>query len=78
MSAIQEAGVERKVEMQTDSHHDEVLTKRDEAAIGVAEEHGLSIGDVLRNNKRIVFWCIFFSMSAVGWGFDAQVNGAMM
>ena len=60
------------------SHQEEALTKRDDAAIGVAQQHNLTIRDVLRNHKRIVFWCIFFSMSAVGWGFDAQVNGAMI
>lgn len=58
--------------------HDEGFSKRDEAAIAIAEEHSLSIGHVLRHNKRIVWWCFFFSMSAVGWGFDAQVNGAMI
>lgn len=47
--------------------HDVGLTKRDEAAIAIAEEHSLSIRDVIRHNKRIVWWCFFFSMSAVGW-----------
>jgi hypothetical protein len=47
--------------------HDEGLSKRDEAAVAVAEEHGLSLGDVVRHNKRIVWWCFFFSMSAIGW-----------
>lgn len=47
--------------------HDEGLSKRDEATIGVAEEHSLSIWHVVRHNKRIVWWCFFFSMSAIGW-----------
>ena len=47
--------------------HDEVFSKRDQAAIAVAEEHRLSMQDVLRNDKRIVWWCFFFTMSAVGW-----------
>ena len=46
--------------------HDEDLTKRDEAAVAVAEEHRLSARDVIRNDKRIVGWCFFFGMSAVG------------
>jgi hypothetical protein len=62
MSRHEEVKVEQHVAV-----HDEVLTKRDEAAIAVAEEHELSIRDVLRNHKRIVWWCFFFSMSAVGW-----------
>jgi hypothetical protein len=45
----------------------EVLSKRDQAAIAVAEEHRLSMQDMLRNDKRIVWWCFFFAMSAVGW-----------
>lgn len=47
--------------------HDEGMSKRDEATIGVAEEHSLSISQVFRYNKRIVWWCFFFSMSAIGW-----------
>lgn len=47
--------------------HDEGLSKRDEATIAVAEEHSLSIWQVIRYNKRIVWWCFFFSMSAIGW-----------
>ena len=47
--------------------HDEGLNKRDEAAIAVAEEHSLSLRDAILHNKRIVWWCFFFSMSAVGW-----------
>jgi hypothetical protein len=41
--------------------------KRDEAAIAAAEEHNLSMRDVLLNNKRILWWCFFFAMSAIGW-----------
>ena len=47
--------------------HDEGFSKKDEAAIAIAEEHSISIGHVLRHNKRIVWWCFFFSMSAIGW-----------
>jgi hypothetical protein len=49
------------------STHVEGFSKRDEAAIAVAEEHRLSVMDVLLHDKRIVFWCFFFSMSAIGW-----------
>jgi hypothetical protein len=62
MSRHDEVKVEQNIAV-----HDEGLTKRDEAAIAVAEEHELSIRDVLRHNKRIVWWCFFFSMSAIGW-----------
>lgn len=65
MATRQEIKTESNVEDVT--VHDEGLTKRDEAAIAVAEEHRTSMGDVLRNDRRIVWWCFFFSMSAVGW-----------
>ena len=65
MSGRQEIKTESNVEDNT--VHDEGLNKRDEAAIAVAEEHRLSMRDVLRHDKRIVWWCFFFSMSAVGW-----------
>ena len=58
---------EVKQEQDNIAVHDENLTKRDEAAIAVAEEHRLSIRDVIQHNKRIIWWCFFFSMSAVGW-----------
>ena len=44
-----------------------VSIKRDEAAIAAAEEHSLSMKDALLNNKRILWWCFFFAMSAIGW-----------
>lgn len=45
----------------------EDFSKADEAAIGFAEEHKMSMRDVLRHNKIIVWWCFFFSFSAIGW-----------
>jgi hypothetical protein len=46
---------------------EDVSLKRDEAAIAAAEEHSLSMKDALLNNKRILWWCFFFAMSAIGW-----------
>jgi hypothetical protein len=46
---------------------EDVSFKRDEAAIAAAEEHSLSMKDALLNNKRILWWCFFFAMSAIGW-----------
>ena len=39
-------------------------------------EHEATVREVIHNHKRIVAWTFFFALSAVGWGFDAQVNGA--
>jgi hypothetical protein len=44
-----------------------VSLKRDDAAVANAEEHSLSMKDALLNNKRILWWCFFFAMSAIGW-----------
>lgn len=44
-----------------------VSLKADSIAIATAEEHNLSMKDALLNNKRIVWWCFFFAMSAIGW-----------
>ena len=41
--------------------------KVDEAQIAAAEEHSLSVKDALLNNKLVVFWCIFFGFSSIGW-----------
>lgn len=46
---------------------EDVSLKRDDAAIANAEEHSLSMKDALLNNKRILCWCFFFAMSAIGW-----------
>ncbi len=39
-------------------------------------EHRATAWEIIRDHKRIVAWTFFFALSAVGWGFDAQVNGA--
>ncbi len=58
---------ETKPQVEHSSHGEDILKSDDAAAVAVAEEHSMSIQDALRNNKRIVCWCFFFSMSAIGW-----------
>lgn len=41
--------------------------RHDAVAIATAEEHSLSMKDALLNNKRVLWWCFFFAMSAIGW-----------
>ncbi|KAL6245954.1 hypothetical protein RBB50_007107 [Rhinocladiella similis] len=55
-----------------------IAPKVEQARVAAEEEHQLSVWDALTKNKIVVFWCVFFAFSAVGWGFDAQVNGAMI
>ncbi|KAH5037000.1 hypothetical protein HBI75_079330 [Parastagonospora nodorum] len=41
-------------------------------------EHRLTLGDIWKNHRSLI-WCSFFwAMCAIGWGFDAQINGAMI
>ncbi|RDW72799.1 hypothetical protein BP6252_06706 [Coleophoma cylindrospora] len=37
-----------------------------------------SLREACRGNASVLWWTFFFAISAVGWGFDAQVNGAMI
>lgn len=37
------------------------------AEIAAIEEHKQSVRQVLEKNPRVVFWCLFFAFSAVGW-----------
>ncbi|KAI6365780.1 hypothetical protein MCOR25_005269 [Pyricularia grisea] len=53
----------------TISHHDKVP---------VTQEQELTLREVFKNHKIIVWWCFYWAMCAVGWGFDAQINGAMI
>ncbi|KAH7419235.1 maltose permease [Cadophora sp. MPI-SDFR-AT-0126] len=38
----------------------------------------ISIREAIQGNGAVLWWTFFFAMSAIGWGFDAQVNGAMI
>ncbi|KAH7368177.1 maltose permease [Plectosphaerella cucumerina] len=59
----------------TVSHHDAKETLTSSA---LQEEHDLTLGEVFKNHKLIVWWCFYWAMAAIGWGFDAQINGAMI
>ncbi|KXJ88025.1 maltose permease [Microdochium bolleyi] len=58
------------------SHHHHVKDNpRDRAHV---QEDELTLGDIFRNHKAVAWWCFYWAMCAVGWGFDAQINGAMI
>ncbi|KIW75231.1 hypothetical protein Z517_12005 [Fonsecaea pedrosoi CBS 271.37] len=70
-----------------DDHHDgkaidsiveHVPPKVEQARAAAEEEHNLSAWEALSKHRTVVFWCVFFAFSCIGWGFDAQVNGAMI
>ncbi|KAH8172507.1 sugar transporter domain-containing protein [Sarocladium implicatum] len=41
-------------------------------------EHETTVKQVFRNHPQMVWWCFYWAMASVGWGFDAQVNGGML
>lgn len=41
-------------------------------------EKEVTIRDVITKHPQLAWWVFFWAMSAVGWGFDVQVNGAMI
>ncbi|UKZ74683.1 hypothetical protein TrVFT333_002353 [Trichoderma virens FT-333] len=41
-------------------------------------EHELTIANICKRHKLVVWWCFYWAMAAVGWGFDAQINGGMI
>jgi hypothetical protein len=46
---------------------EDVGPKVEQARIAADEEHNLSVRDALSQNKLVVFWCVFFAFSCVGW-----------
>ncbi|CAG7556450.1 unnamed protein product [Fusarium equiseti] len=41
-------------------------------------EHELTLKQCFRQHPKIILWCFYWSIAAIGWGFDAQINGAMI
>ncbi|KAM0420260.1 hypothetical protein ACHAPT_011918 [Fusarium lateritium] len=39
-------------------------------------EHDLTLKQVLRHHPALVGWSFYWAIAAIGWGFDAQINGA--
>lgn len=42
------------------------------------KEKQITVRDVFTKHPRLAWWIFYWAMAAVGWGFDAQVNGAMI
>ncbi|KPM40484.1 hypothetical protein AK830_g6029 [Neonectria ditissima] len=41
-------------------------------------EHDLTLKQVFARHPAIAWWSFYWAMAGVGWGFDAQINGAMI
>lgn len=48
----------------TVSHHD---TKDGLTSSAIQQEHDLTLQEVFKNHKLVVWWCFFWAMAAVGW-----------
>ncbi|KAH8591221.1 hypothetical protein B0O99DRAFT_690831 [Bisporella sp. PMI_857] len=44
----------------------------------INQERQVSLREAVRGNEKILCWTFFFSLSAIGWRFDAQVSGAII
>jgi hypothetical protein len=47
-------------------------------AVDQSLEHELTVKHMFANHKTLIFWTLWWATCAIGWGFDAQVNGAMI
>ena len=45
----------------------EDLSSKQDADAAAAEELTGSVLQTLRHNPKVVFWCLFFAFSAIGW-----------
>ena len=50
-----------------DSTVEHVAPKLEQARIATEEEHNLGVWQAISENKSVVFWCVFFAFSAIGW-----------
>ncbi|KAL3474115.1 maltose permease [Aspergillus californicus] len=56
----------------TEAFEEEHVDGRDRA------EDDMTFAFVFRHHKAIIAWSFYWALCAVGWGFDAQINGAMI
>ncbi|KAI9727582.1 MAG: hypothetical protein M1834_008021 [Cirrosporium novae-zelandiae] len=71
-----------KESMKAEKSHHEIPLDETQAKATLAndnsEEHNLTARQVIVAHPALVWWAFFFALSALGWGFDAQVNGAVI
>lgn len=54
-----------------------VAPKIEQAQLAAEEEHNLSVWGALTHNKTVVFWCVFFAFSAIGWYVNTLAWGSI-
>ena len=73
---VDAAHEETMVESQTATSHGDKVEER--VAVDESLEHELTVKYMFANHKKLIAWTFFWALCAIGWGFDAQVNGAMI
>lgn len=73
VEATHQAEAPLETKTSADGKHEIRLVERDNE-----QEHSLTLGYVARHHPKILWWSFFWCMCAVGWGFDTQVNGAII
>jgi len=53
--------------MESFDHKIEVVTVDLKARVATNEERRQSVWHTVKKDPRVVFWCLFFAFSAVGW-----------
>ncbi|KAL2831563.1 maltose permease [Aspergillus cavernicola] len=73
MSSLKPTGVAKD-----SAEHLEVESAKEHAPADTNPEATLTFGHIARHHPKIIAWALFWSMCALGWGFDTQVNGAII
>ena len=55
----------------------EAVDLRHDAALATEAEHNLSMWRAVHEHKKAVFWSLFIGLSAIMWGYDAQVCASL-
>jgi hypothetical protein len=73
MEEVQKAKLSAQEHIELASTKDVDITERANEL-----EKQVTVRDVLKHHPRLAWWIFFWAMAAMGWGFDVQVNGAMI
>lgn len=66
------------VSQQKGSQLSDTPPRRESLTADAETESNYTVRYILRHHKGLCWWCFFWAMTSIGWGFDAQVNGAMI
>ncbi|KAL4882054.1 maltose permease [Aspergillus karnatakaensis] len=64
--------------MKTSAEHLEMEAVKAASEEDTTQEQSLTLAQIARQHPQIIGWSLFWCMCALGWGFDTQVNGAII